>query len=55
MDGLENGLEKIDFLDGFRDILAIWVLMKDSTTILGIKKYFLDKSAYIGVIRDFYS
>ncbi len=41
--------EKIDFLDGFRGTLAIWVLMMHSTSILNINKYFHGTGAYIGV------
>jgi len=41
--------EKIDFLDGFRGTLAIWVLMMHSSSDLNINKYFHGTGAYIGV------
>ena len=40
-----NELEKIDFLDGYRGTLAIWVLMMH----LNVYKYFHGTGSYIGV------
>jgi peptidoglycan/LPS O-acetylase OafA/YrhL len=42
-------IEKIDFLDGFRGTLAIWVLMMHSTYALKVNKYFRGTGSYIGV------